>query len=91
MIKVIFFTTLRIYLGIKELKCNGVYTISELLKRCEQLSPKPFLFKLIDKESQLNTGVIILVNGQNIHHLKGLETEVFEGDEVALFPPGGGG
>ncbi|MDH4123796.1 MAG: MoaD/ThiS family protein, partial [Thermoplasmata archaeon] len=35
--------------------------------------------------------VVILVNGQNIAHEKGLDTELDEQDDVAIFPPVSGG
>jgi molybdopterin synthase sulfur carrier subunit len=96
MITVKFFTTLRIHLGIGEMQCgrpadNGLLRIRDLLESCEHRSPRPFLFKLIDTNGEIVPGAIIMVNGHNIHHLQGLETKVSEGDQIALFPPGGGG
>lgn len=35
--------------------------------------------------------VRILVNGQTIDHLKGMETPLNEGDEVLILPPASGG
>ena len=35
--------------------------------------------------------VRIMVNGQTINHLKGLETRLKEGDEVLILPPVSGG
>ncbi len=91
MITVKFFTTLRIHLGFAELRCEPVQTVGQLLEACEKKSPKPFLTKLLKNGGDLVTGAIILVNGKNIQHLDGLETAVSDGDEIALFPPGGGG
>ena len=51
----------------------------------------------IDLESELfdgeipKKGVIVLVNGRNIEHLKGIYTPLQEGDVISLFPPVGGG
>ncbi len=39
----------------------------------------------------IRQGTIILVNGKNIHHLKGLSSEVRDGDVLSVFPPGAGG
>jgi len=39
----------------------------------------------------LSDSLVILVNGQNIRQLKGLETPLADGDEVSLFPPISGG
>lgn len=91
MIKVKFFTTLQIHLGLDELQCAQAADIDELLHECERRTKKPFLSKLLDEHGALIPGTIILVNGHNIHHLEGLETAVSDGDHIALFPPGGGG
>jgi len=91
MITVKFFTTLRILLKLAELQFNlSDSTIGEILSLCEKRTPVPFLHKLIENSSII-PGTIILVNGHNILHLKGLETKVNDGDQIALFPPGGGG
>jgi molybdopterin synthase sulfur carrier subunit len=42
-------------------------------------------------DGKLRPYLNILKNGQNIHHLKGLETGLEEGDTVDIFPPIGGG
>jgi len=92
MITVKFFTTLRIFLGISEIQINEkVLTISDMFRIGERYTPKPFLHKLTNSRGELITGAIILVNGKNILHLDGLETKLSDGDQVALFPPGGGG
>ena len=92
MIVVKFFTTLRVFLGMSEINLQDlVGNVEELLKITESYTPKPFLHKLLDDQGRLITGSIILVNGHNILHLDGLETKLSDGDQVALFPPGGGG
>jgi MoaD family protein len=50
-----------------------------------------FLEGLKSAEGELSTGVIVLVNGVNIHSLAGLDTELKPQDTVAIFPPIGGG
>ena len=46
--------------------------------------------KLFSQDS-LQSGVIILLNGQNILHLENLNTKAKAGDIISIFPPGGGG
>ncbi|OAG28563.1 ubiquitin-like small modifier protein 1 [Thermodesulfatator autotrophicus] len=46
--------------------------------------------KLLEEE-KLRPGVVILVNGKNVLHLQGLNTEIEPGDTVVIFPPGAGG
>ncbi len=92
MITVKFFTTLRILLRRAELEFDiSSTTVRDLLHLCEQRIPQPFLHKLIDPQKEIITGTIILVNGHNILHLEGLDTPINSGDQIALFPPGGGG
>jgi molybdopterin synthase sulfur carrier subunit len=47
--------------------------------------------KIFDDAGQLRTGVTILRNGRNIVFLEGLNTELNNGDKIALFPPVTGG
>lgn len=50
-----------------------------------------FLEGLKNPAGELSTGVIVLVNGVNVHSLEGLDTRLKSQDTVAIFPPIGGG
>ena len=50
-----------------------------------------FVKGLKSAEGELSTGVIVLVNGVNVHSLAGLDTRLKPQDTVAIFPPIGGG
>ena len=93
MVRVRFFTLLRLELGIRgvELQIEGKKQLIDILNMAESSSPKPFLHKLIDENNNLLSSTIILVNGKNVHHLDGLKTTIKDGDEIDIFPPGGGG
>lgn len=92
MIKIKFFTLLKLYLKISEIDIDAQkISIRNLLFLVNEKVEKNFIHKLIDEDSNLLLGTIILLNGRNIHHLEKLDTIVKSGDEVALFPPGGGG
>jgi len=92
MIKIKFFTLLKLYLKISEIDIDAQKTsIRNLLFLINEKVEKNFIHKLIDDDGNLLRGTIILLNGRNIHHLKKLDTIVKNGDEVDLFPPGGGG
>ena len=92
MITVNFFTTLRVLLRQRELQFNlSSSTILKILQLCETRTSKPFVYKLLDSQQKIIPGTIILINGYNILHLKGLDTAAHDGDTVSLFPPGGGG
>ena len=66
-------------------------TILALLRRAEEKAGQSFLDELLDPESGLLTGTIILIDGENIRLKQGLETRVRDGETVALFSPAGGG
>lgn len=51
----------------------------------------PLAAELFTEQKELKPLVHVFVNGQNIAHLNGLDTEVEAGDELALFPPVAGG
>lgn len=46
---------------------------------------------LRSESGELSPGVIVLVNGVNVHTLDGLDTRLGPQDTVAIFPPIGGG
>lgn len=92
MIKIKFYSLIRIFLNISEVQVEvSDIPILNLLEQTEEQIGRQFLFKLIDNEQELNQGAIILINGRNIFHLDKLDSIVKDGDEVSIFPPGGGG
>jgi len=60
--------------------------LAHLLSRSEDLQDLIF-----EDSGELKDDVNILINGRHIESLEGLETELKEGDEVALFPAVVGG
>lgn len=93
MLRVRFFTLLQLLLNKKELGLPFIpgETVGELLVRVQKEIETPFLHKLLDESGRMKTGTIIMINGRHIFHLDKVNTLLSEGDEVALFPPGGGG
>ncbi len=85
-VKVVLFSFLREKLGWKEkiVEVEG-----------EKATLEAILDKLPDlKEAILSSDIdsfLILVDGVNVRLLKLLKTEVKDGTEIAIFPPGGGG
>jgi molybdopterin synthase sulfur carrier subunit len=51
----------------------------------------PRLRRVIFEDDKLSDHVIILKNGRNIRWLDGLRTKLGDEDEIAMFPPVGGG
>ena len=86
MITINFFTTLRTFLKTKQVRIRAEeIRILDLLKQCEAQTPIPFLHKLLDENGNINPETMILVNGQNVLHLQGINTIVRNGTDVALF------
>lgn len=47
--------------------------------------------RIYDDDGELRDHINVLRNGANVFSEQGLETELHEGDELALFPPVSGG
>ena len=94
-ISVRFFTVLREIADKKEDKIifiNGEKnTVNTLLRRLSQKYGKRFEEYIYDSQGNIRGYLQFFVNGQSIAGLNGLETELVEGDILAIVPPVGGG
>ncbi len=91
MIKIKFYSTLRMFLKQNEIEIDSHnISIFALLQKISEKTNKDLLSEITDTE-QLIQGTIILLNGRNIYHLEKMDTIVKSGDLVDIFPPGGGG
>lgn len=88
--KVRFYATFRSLIGKKEIEVHDIRTVKELI---DYLSEKysPQIKRELLQRGRKEVDGIILVNGHNILHLNGLETELKDEDVVHVFPPAGGG
>ncbi|WP_224981334.1 MoaD/ThiS family protein [Geomonas agri] len=94
MVRLQFYGTLRLALSGREyaeLPWQEGDTVASLLERFQATERVPVTGKLFSGDNLLHIGTIILLNRRNILHLDKLETEVKDGDVLALFPPGAGG
>jgi molybdopterin converting factor small subunit len=97
MITVKFFTTLRLYLKIHEiqLEIKEASNVGDIMPKIADIvyekTSMRFMEKLLDEDSAIKVGTILLVNGLNVLDGLGLDTIVHDGDILSLFPPGGGG
>ena len=93
MIKVKFFTLLRLYLGIEEVNIEtDQIDVKTLLREVgKQIDSNLVREKLLDPDGDMLQGTIILINGHDILHMEKLDTIGRKGDSVSLFTPGGGG
>lgn len=92
--KVKFYATFRELVGRKEIEVHGVKTVRELIEYLgEHYNPE--IKKQLLETPRVAQGKpvdgMILVNGHNVLHLKGLDTELKDDDVVHIFPPAGGG
>ncbi|MGM0413694.1 MAG: ubiquitin-like small modifier protein 1 [Bacillota bacterium] len=92
-IKVKLFSLFRKYIDDRQVELDPETnkTIRDLINSLDDRYGAIFSEKLLGEEETINPGTIILVNGQNIHHLNQLDTELKDGDILAIFPPSAGG
>ena len=95
-VKVRFFTSLREIVGKKEetlsFPAGKRVTVNLALKALSQKYGKPFTDYVFDAETGQSKGFLqFLVNGNSTSTLKGLQTELQDGDVLAVLPPVGGG
>ncbi len=91
MIKIKFYSLLRMFLKQNEIEINeDNISVLNLLQKVAEKTNKDLLAELIEA-GKLIPGIIILLNGRNIYHLEKLDTIVSNSDKIDIFPPGGGG
>ena len=87
-----YFATIRTYTGETARRLEGAPpTLGELLAQLAQRYGAPFRHAVLTGDDALGEAVIILVNGRNVVHLRGLETPLADDDEVSIFPLVAGG
>jgi molybdopterin synthase sulfur carrier subunit len=95
MVKVKFFTLLRLYLEREEIDIDigadpvDVKTLLHMVN--DAIGNNIILDKLLESNENMKTGTIILVNGGDVMDTTKLDAVVKDGDSISLFPPGGGG
>ena len=95
-VKVRFFTNLREIVNKREetvtFTNGGKVTVASVLKTMSEKYGKPFKEYVYDKKTGQPQGFLqFLVNGNSTATLNGLETELKDGDVLAILPPVGGG
>lgn len=86
-VRVGIFASLREKLGwsMREVEVEGPVSLDELLDKIPELK------KTVCRGGELDRDFIVLINGVNVRFLGELKAIVRPGDEVSIFPPGGGG
>lgn len=75
--------------GATEVEAEGK-TVREVIDNLERRFPG-VKQRLCDEDGELRRFVNIFVNDQDVRSLKGLDTELSEGDEIAIIPAIAGG
>lgn len=76
--------------GNKSVQITGASTVRDALGQLVTLHPglgKVFF----DDEGAVRTYVAVMVNGRDIRHLEGLDSEIEDGATLDIFPPIAGG
>jgi molybdopterin synthase sulfur carrier subunit len=92
-VEVRFFTSLREITGkkVEEVQLQRTKTVEELLIEVSKRYGREFREYMYNGEGKVHSYLSILVNGRSINVLQGLDTELKEGDTIAILPPVGGG
>ena len=94
-VKIKLFANLREKAGISELQLSGEKVIDVLLSLTEKYPElKDLVFEKPEERSEtpvMRGSINILINGNNVRHLEGLDTFLSEADELAILPPVSGG
>ncbi len=87
-----FYATLRDLLGVTtvELPLQEATTVGAVLAELTARYPA-LAAKLWREDGDLSKQLSVMLNGRAITFLQGLQTEAGPGDQLALFPPIGGG
>jgi molybdopterin synthase sulfur carrier subunit len=92
-VEVKFFTSLREITGKKsdEIQLQNVITVEELLTLLSEKYGKKLREYVYNKKGKVQDFLSFLINGKNINVLQGFDTELKQGDTIAIIPPVGGG
>lgn len=74
-----------------EITLNDGADVDWLIRELERRFGSRIREELLDEKRKPRPYVKILLNGRDIEFLQGLKTKLKDGDEIALFPPVGGG
>ncbi|MGQ9759706.1 MAG: ubiquitin-like small modifier protein 1 [Candidatus Methanomethylicaceae archaeon] len=89
-VKVEFFATLRDKIATNSLELETVGSVNEVINALVERFGEAFR-DVVMEGGRVRDMVKVLVNGKDIRELKGMETELRDGDCISIFPPVAGG
>ena len=73
--------------GLTEIDYSNVETLGDVIFQFMSEYGKKIRKNFIDSQGNLETHVVILVNGRNYLFLDGLNTKLKDGDQILISPP----
>lgn len=89
-VKIEVFATLRELIGKEVLEMENVNNVGELFESLIEMFGMN-VKEILMEGDKIKEFVKILVNGKDIRNLRGMETELKDGDVISIFPPVAGG
>ncbi|MFX1234291.1 MAG: MoaD/ThiS family protein [Promethearchaeota archaeon] len=77
--------------GLTEINYSNVETLKEVIEQFMGEHRKKIRKNFVDKYGNLESHVVILVNGRNYLFLEDLDTKLKDGDQIVISPPLVGG
>jgi len=77
--------------GLTHIDYTDVETLGEVIDRFLSTHGKKIKKSFINSQGNLETHVVILVNGRNYMFLEEMDTKLKDGDEIVISPPLVGG
>ncbi|MFX0043911.1 MAG: MoaD family protein [Candidatus Hodarchaeota archaeon] len=84
-------TTFSIDVGLTQIDYSNVEILDDVIKHFMSKYGKKIRKSFIDSHGNLETHVVILVNGRNYMFLEELNTKLKDGDQIVISPPLVGG
>ena len=84
------FTSLRALTGIRETQLEAI-DVQEVIDTLGKQFGDKFNKMVLEPDGSLKSYFHVLVNGRHVRLQQGLQTQLEDGDIVAIFPPIGGG
>ena len=74
-------------IGLTEIHYSNVNTLDDIINQFMNEYGKRLRKSFVDSSGNLESHVVILVNGRNYLFLDGLSTKLKDGDQIVISPP----